>query len=40
MAAQMLSPQAQKFLRNYAISMAKANGVFTAQQFFYHQPTT
>lgn len=38
MAAQMLSPQAQKFLRNYALEMARKNGVFTAQQFFTISP--
>ncbi|EJZ6320847.1 phage major capsid protein, P2 family [Salmonella enterica] len=33
-APQMLSTKAAKFLRNYSLSIAKANGTFTADNFF------
>ncbi|ENE8564370.1 phage major capsid protein, P2 family [Salmonella enterica] len=34
MAAQMLSTKAMKYLHNYALAIAKANGTFTAENFF------
>lgn len=34
MAAQMLSTKAMKYLHNYALAIAKANGTFTATDFF------
>ncbi|EAW6540311.1 phage major capsid protein, P2 family [Salmonella enterica] len=37
-APQMLSTKAAKFLRNYSLSIAKANGTFTADNFFTIMP--